>query len=231
MFIFIAATGKLRFVRARERERGLGGGWRENKVDKGWRVKGLKKATECELLGTTSWIKLLKQTSQSGAWMCHVYGSCISRQSFCCCCRCCLFFVGVVVFKRITSTFRFTSTEARWLIRDGDGEGGGEERTKEWRLDRGYRPKQTGETVDRRQNNGSALRNCCFNRRAWAVTRTMSVALLLRNNSKRKKSNFRSPSPPPTHDLFWAYLNVQLHLPPLGLLIFWSRLEPCKRIT
>ena len=30
-----------------------------------------------------------------------------------------------------------------------------------------------------------------------AVTRTMSVALLLRNDSKRKKSNFRSPAPPP----------------------------------
>ena len=29
------------------------------------------------------------------------------------------------------------------------------------------------------------------------VTKTMSVALLLRNNSKRKKSNFRSPAPPP----------------------------------
>ena len=29
------------------------------------------------------------------------------------------------------------------------------------------------------------------------VTRTMSAALLLRNNSKRKKSNFRSPAPPP----------------------------------
>ena len=54
--------------------------------------------------------------------------------------------------------------------------GGGGGGTKEWRLDRGYRPKKTGETVDRRQNNGSvkavsprhcaatsALRNCCFN--------------------------------------------------------------------
>ena len=29
------------------------------------------------------------------------------------------------------------------------------------------------------------------------VTRTLSVALLLRNNPKRKKSNFRSPAPPP----------------------------------
>ena len=46
-------------------------------------------------------------------------------------------------------------------------------------LDRGYRPKKTGETVDRRQNNGSvkavsprhcpatsAPRNCCFSCRA-----------------------------------------------------------------
>ena len=37
------------------------------------------------------------------------------------------------------------------------------------------------------------------------VTRAMSVALLLRNNPKRKKSNFRSPAPPPC--------SVQLHLP------------------
>ena len=29
------------------------------------------------------------------------------------------------------------------------------------------------------------------------VTKTMSVALLLTNNSKRKKSNFRGPAPPP----------------------------------
>ena len=33
--------------------------------------------------------------------------------------------------------------------------------------------------------------------KCWAVTRTMSVALLLRNNPKRRKSNFRSPAPPP----------------------------------
>ena len=50
-----------------------------------------------------------------------------------------------------------------------------------WRLDRGCRPKKTGETVDRRQKNGSviavsprhclattALRSCCVNCRAWA---------------------------------------------------------------
>ena len=66
-----------------------------------------------------------------------------------------------------------TSTEARWPIRDGDKVGRGPESE---RLDRGNRPKKTGETVDRRQNNGSvkavsprhcpatcALRNCSFN--------------------------------------------------------------------
>ena len=55
-------------------------------------------------------------------------------------------------------------------------------RAREWRLDRGYRPKKTGETVDCRQNNGSvkavsprhcaatgALRNCCYNVRCTAV--------------------------------------------------------------
>ena len=101
-------------------------------------------------------------------------------------------------------SFCFTSTEERLHIRDGDGG----KRAREWRLDRWYRPKKTGDTVDRRQNNGSvkavsprhcaatsALRNCCFNRHR--VTRTMSVALLLRNNPKRKKSNFRSPASPP----------------------------------
>ena len=91
------------------------------------------------------------------------------------------------------------------LIRDGD-----RERTKECRLDCRYRPKKTGETVDRRQNNGM-LRRCtlaiaqrlvhCTIAVSTAVlgrvTRTMSFVLLLRNNLKRKKSNFRSPAPPP----------------------------------
>ena len=66
-----------------------------------------------------------------------------------------------------------TSTEARWPIRDGDRVGRGRENE---RLDRGNRPKKTGETVDRRQNNGSVkavsprrcpatctLCNCFFN--------------------------------------------------------------------
>ena len=67
----------------------------------------------------------------------------------------------------------FTSTEARWPIRDGDRVGRG--RQSEGSTAETVR-KKTGETVDRRQNNGSVkavsprhcpatceLRNCCFN--------------------------------------------------------------------
>jgi len=67
----------------------------------------------------------------------------------------------------------FTSTEARWPIRDRDRVGRGWESE---RLDCGNRLKKTGETVDRCQNNRSvkavsprhctatcALRNCWFN--------------------------------------------------------------------
>ena len=46
-------------------------------------------------------------------------------------------------------SYCFTSTEARWPIRNGDRVGRGR------RLDHGNRPKNTGETVDRRQNIGS----------------------------------------------------------------------------
>ena len=65
------------------------------------------------------------------------------------------------------------------------------------------------------------------------VTKTMSVAPLLTNNldnSKQKTSNFSAQLHLPTHDLFWANVRVQLHLPPLrsldllispGTLAFW----------
>ena len=127
-------------------------------------------------------------------------------------------------------TFCFTSTEARLLIRDGDRVGRGSGGAREWRLDRGYRPKKTGETVDLPRTM-EVLRRCplaialrlvlCTVAVSTAVlgrvTGTMSVAQLLRNNPKRKKSNFRSPAPLPAHDLFWANLRVQLHFPPLDL--------------
>ena len=120
-----------------------------------------------------------------------------------------------------------TSTEAGWPIRDGDRVGRGQ---GDW-LDRGNRPKKTGETVDRRQNNGSvkavsprhcpatcALRNCSFNccagqslrqcplRRCWWTTWT--------TRSKRRPT-CSAQLHLPTHDLFWAKVRVQLHLPPL----------------
>ena len=111
-------------------------------------------------------------------------------------------------------SYCFTSTDARLLIRNGDGGG------REWRLDHEYHPKKTGETVDRRQNNGSVkecplaiaqrLVHCAIavsTAVLGRVTRTMSVALLLRNSPKRKKSNSRSPAPPPCS---------------------WSHLVPCK---
>ena len=104
--------------------------------------------------------------------------------------------------------------------------------TKGWRLDRGYRPKKTGETVDCRQNNGSvkavsprhcpatsALRNCCFNtvlgqghkdnvrslHCCWGTTRS------------ERSPTFAAQLHLPNHYLFWANLKVQLHIPPLDL--------------
>ena len=103
------------------------------------------------------------------------------------------------------------STEARLLIRDGDRRGGGG----------GGGRKSEGSTADTAQNRPErawtaarimeVLRRCplaiaqrlvhCAVAVSTAVlgrvTRTMSVALLLRNNLKRKKSNFHSPAPPP----------------------------------
>ena len=123
----------------------------------------------------------------------------------------------------------------------GWGWGGGGGGTKEWRLDRGYRPKKTGETVDRRQNNGSvkavsprhcpatsALHNCCFNCRAWAESQGQYPLHCCWGTTRSDRSpTFAAQLHLPTHDLFRANLKVQLHRPPLDLLIFWSRLEPC----
>ena len=72
-------------------------------------------------------------------------------------------------------------------------------------------PEKDRRDMDRRQSNGSvkavsprhcpatsALRNCCFNCCAWAESQGQCpLHWLLRNDLKRKKSNFRSPAPPP----------------------------------
>ena len=115
-----------------------------------------------------------------------------------------------------------TSTEARWLIRDGDRVGRGRQSE---RLDRGNRPKKTGETVDRRQNNGSDLctAQLLFQLLCWTVTKTMSVAPLLMNildNSKQKTSNLFSPAPPPYS---WSLLGKsEGPAPPPSSKISWS---------
>ena len=99
------------------------------------------------------------------------------------------------------------------------------------RLDRGNRPKKTGETVDRRQNNGSvktvsprhcpatcALRNCSFNccagQNHYDNVRCTAVDGQLGQRSKRRPT-CSAQLHLPTHDLFWANVRVQLHLPPL----------------
>ena len=110
------------------------------------------------------------------------------------------------------------------LLGAGTGEGGGEW-TKEWRLDLGYRPKETGETVDRRQNNGSvkavsprhcpatcALRSCCFNCCVWAESQRKCPLHCCWRTTWTTRSE-RGPTCSaqfhlPTHDLFWANLKV-----------------------
>ena len=112
------------------------------------------------------------------------------------------------------------------LLGTGGGEGGV---TKEWRLNRGYRPKKTGETVDRRQNNESvkavsprhcpatsALRNYCFNCRAWAESQGQCPLHCCWGTARSERSpTFAVQLHLHSHDLFWANLKVQLHLPPL----------------
>ena len=114
----------------------------------------------------------------------------------------------------------FTSTEVRWPIRDGDRVGRGRESegsTAETVRKRPERPWTATRTME-------VLRRCplaiaqrlvhCAIAVSTAVldrvTKTMSVALLLTNNLDNLKQLHL-----PTHDLFWAKLRVQLHLPPL----------------
>ena len=86
--------------------------------------------------------------------------------------------------------------------------------------------------MDRRQNNGSvksvsprhcpatcALHNCCFNYCAWAESQrqcTLHCCWWTTWTTRSERSQiFAAQLHLPTHDLFWAILKVQLHLPPL----------------
>jgi len=131
---------------------------------------------------------------------------------------------------------KWTLRPHKWTLRPHKSTGllgTGGKGTKEWRLNHGYRPLKTGETVDRRQNNGSvkavsprhcpatsALRNCCFNCCAWAESQGQCPLHCCWGTTRSERSpTFAAQLHVPTHDLFWANLKVQLHLPPLDLLI------------
>ena len=103
--------------------------------------------------------------------------------------RCSPFYNALILCAKWFLSCCLTSTEARWPIRDRDRVGRGRESE---RLNRGNRPKKTGETVDRRQNNGSVkacplaiaqrLVHCAIAVSTAvldSVTKTMSVAPLL----------------------------------------------------
>ena len=128
--------------------------------------------------------------------------------------------------KRKVSIFLsccFTSTEARWPVRDGDRVGRG--RQSEWRLDRRNRPKRpwtaarTMEVFHLHCPATCALRSCCFNCCAWTEPQRQCPLSCCWWTTWTTRSN-RGPTCSahlhlPTHDLFWANLKVQLHLPPL----------------
>ena len=94
------------------------------------------------------------------------------------------------------------------------------------------RPKKTGDTVDRRQNNGSvkavstrhcpatgAPRNCCFNCRAGQSHKDNVRCTAVEEQPEAKEVQLSQPSSTSlhAHDLFWANVRVQLHHPPLDL--------------
>ena len=68
----------------------------------------------------------------------------------------------------------------------------------------------------------SALHNCCFNCRAGQSHKdnVRCTADEEQPEAKELSPAFAARLHLPAHDLFWANLKVQLHLPPLDLLIF-----------
>ena len=109
----------------------------------------------------------------------------------------------------------------------GGGGGGGDDNA---RL-RISPEKKTGETVDCRQNNGSvkavsprhcaatcALLSCCFNCVLGQIRKDKVRCTAVEEQPEAKEVQRSQPSSTaPAHDLFWANLRVQLHLPPLDL--------------
>ena len=127
--------------------------------------------------------------------------------------------------------FCFTSTEARWLIRDVDRVGRGrksEGSTADTARKRPERPWTAARTTEVLRRCPLAIAQRLVHCAAIAVSTAVlgaesqrqcpSVAPLLRNNLKRKKSNFRSAAPPPCSWSLqgWGSSSTSLS---------WSRLE------
>ena len=126
--------------------------------------------------------------------------------------------------------FCFTSTEVRWLIRDGDRGGRGwksEALTADTTWKRPERLWTAARTID-------VLRRWPLTIAQQLVHCTFAVSTAVLGQSHRdnvrctaveeqleaKEVQLLQPSSHlPTYDLFWANLKVQLHLPPLDLLI------------
>ena len=143
-----------------------------------------------------------------------------------------LFFFHVALRPRRRDGILGTGTEYEWEGDDTESEGSTAETARK-RPERPWTAARTMELVLRRCPLAIAQRlvHCAFAVStavlAWTVTKTMSVALLLMNNldnSKRKRGSICSAQfHLPTHDLFWANLRVQLHLPPLRSLdLAWN---------
>ena len=124
----------------------------------------------------------------------------------------------------------FTSTEARWLIRDGDREGRGrksEGLTADTARKRPERPWTAARTME-------VLRRCplAIAQRLVHCAIAVSTAVLGQSHKdnvrctavdeqlawttrSKRSPTFSAQLHLPTHDLFWANSTVQLHLPPL----------------
>ena len=123
--------------------------------------------------------------------------------------------------------FCFTSTEARLLIRDGDRGGRGrksEGSTADTARKRPERPWTAARTmeVSRRCPLAIAQRKCTaqllFQLPCWAESQGQCpLHCCWRTTRSERSPTFAAQLHLPAHDLFWANLRVQLHLPPLDL--------------
>ena len=120
--------------------------------------------------------------------------------------------------------FCFTSTEARWLIRDGDRGQKSEGSTAYAARKRPEKPWTAARTMEvlRRSPLAIAQRlvHCAASTAVLGQSHKDSVRCTsVEQQIEAKEVQLSQPSST-SQDLFWADFKVQLHLPPLDLLIF-----------